>query len=105
MLWCYEAADTNSSFSSGHVNRDSACSFNFFYGRRNLKENQGFYPRACLKIEQGNGRMRAGAEKRPVWPMHAWKFSLLASTNKACGAQTLLNLYAIRPDRAADPPG
>lgn len=46
--------------------------------------------------------MRAGTEKRPVWPMDASKFSLLASTNAPCGAQTLLNLYAIRPQRATE---
>ena len=96
MLWCHEAADTNSSFSLGHVNTDSACLFNFFYGPGNLKQNQGFCPAACLKIEQGNGWMRVAAENRPMRPMDASKFSLLASANTACGAQTLLNLYAIR---------
>jgi hypothetical protein len=52
---------------------------------------------ACLKIEQGYGWMRAGAEKRLTSPMNASKFSLLASTNKGFGAQSLLNFYAMCP--------
>jgi hypothetical protein len=59
--------------------------------------NSGFLHHDCLKIEQGYGWMRAGAVKRPSWPMNASKFSLLASTNTGFGAQTLLNFYAMCP--------
>jgi hypothetical protein len=94
ILWCAGTADTNSRYLAQAVNLNPHCFPGIFGTPENPMANQSFCRAACLKIEQGNARMRAGAEKRPIGPMNALKISLLARANMVCAAQTLLNLWA-----------
>jgi hypothetical protein len=94
ILWCDGAADTNSRYPSKAVNHIPQSFFSIFSTPKNPKANQSFCRAGCLKIEQGNDGMRAGAEKRRIGPMNALKISLLARANMPCAAQTLLNLWA-----------